>query len=55
MAKHQSYYMVIPAEVWDAQLANLRAKLLTIPTKAAPRAAILDDEKMMVKYLLGSA
>ena len=43
----------IVAEVWEAQLANLRAKLLTIPTKAAPRAAILDDEKMMVKYLQG--
>jgi phage terminase Nu1 subunit (DNA packaging protein) len=41
----------IVQEVWEAQLANLRAKLLTIPTKAAPRAAILDDEKQVVTYL----
>ena len=40
-------------EVWSGMLANLRAKLLSLPHKAAPRAVVIEDEHQMSDYLQG--
>ena len=39
--------------VWSGQLSNIRAKLLSLPHKAAPRAAVIEDEHQVADYLQG--